>query len=528
MFKRLISVSLAVCLMLLVCVSALGAHSLSNFYPVREFGGTFADVPSGAWFHDGISSVYEFGIMDGRGDGVFDPGGRLTIAETVRLAATIHRGFHTGFTEFPGGVPWYAPYLDYANRHGIQVGFFRNFSVPVTRADFAVMMASALPDEALTPINRVVDGAIPDVFERFSYGQAVYLLYRAGVLTGSDEYGRFFPGRTLSRAEAAVIVSRMVDGDARVSFSLNVPLSAEQIYANSSPAVFLIDVLDADGEVVKGGSGFFICESGLAVTNHHVIVGASAVRITLNNGEVFEGAGLYDFDRENDAALIQVAGSGFPYLEISEDTLRTGATVFALGSPLGLQSSFSRGIVSQSSRFVDGTTFIQLDAAISTGSSGGALLDVYGRVVGVTAATMPGSQNINLAVPIEVFSALNRETYASFDSLLTPVAHISGFYPAPDFGAHFDVRVWDSQPALAGTSFSFRIEDFPGDADELIEEFINLVEQNFFVHVGYIIFRNARYSRFFNDRHNVVMSIARESIRDTDVFTINVAYAGAW
>ena len=523
MYKRIISLVLVLCLSFTLSVSVLGAMSLSNFDTVREYHSNFSDVPSTAWFYDSVRSVYERGIMDGREAGVFSPHGQITIAETIKLASTIHRIFHTGSGEFPGGSPWYMPYVDYANRNGIRVGAFRNFNAPITRADFAAIMATALPDEALTPINRITDGAIPDVLERFSFGQAIYMLYRAGVLTGFDDDGTFFPGRTLTRAEAATIVNRMIDADARVIMTRDVPLTAEQVYNMAAPAVFFVDVLDEDGERIKSGSGFFISESGLAITNHHVVVGAHSVRITLHDGEIIEAAGLYAFDRINDSALIQIPGSGFDYLEISDTPPRTGATVFALGSPLGLQASFSRGIVSQSLREVDGMTFIQLDAAISTGSSGGALLDVYGRVVGVTTATMIGAQNINLAVPIEFFTSLSTESYTSFADLLVPLVHYEGFYPAPDFGAHFRVRPWDTRRALGGRSFSYRISDLPGEAEDIIEEYILIVEQNHFEHVGDVTLSGNILMRFYNHRHDVILSFGVDVIRNVEVITVNVA-----
>jgi len=523
MKNRLISIVLVICMAFALCVPALGAMSLANFDRVRTYESGFVDVPSTAWFHEGVLNAYERGIMDGRPNGEFDPNGRITIAETLKIAATIHRVFHTGSDVFPSGSPWYMPYVDYARRNGIPIGAFRSFNAPITRGDFAVIMARALPDEALTPINRVMDGGIPDVLERFSFGPAVYRLFRAGVLTGSDDYGTFFPGRTLTRAEAATIVSRLVDADTRVRMTFDATLTAEQIYTMASPAVFFIQILDQNEEILKTGSGFFICASGLAVTNHHVAVGAHSMRVTTSDGEVFYAAGLYDFDRLKDTALIQVDGGPFPYLEISDTAVRTGATVFALGSPLGLQASFSRGIVSQASRVVEGMSFIQLDAAISTGSSGGALLNTSGMVIGVTTATMHGSQNINLAVPIAYFTELSSERYLAFSDMIIDVPFFDGFFPAPDFGAHFGVRPWETRAQLGGTSFSYRVSDLPRDLDDIIEEYILILEQNMFESMGDMTVSGATFRRFYNSLHDVILSFIVETIRTVEVITINVA-----
>ena len=521
--KSIISVILIVSLALTVCLPALGAMSLSNFEPVRAYSGEFSDVPQSAWYYSGIRSVFERGIMDGKGAGIFDPSGRLTIAEAVKIAASLHKGYHTGSMDFEQGSPWYAPYLDYSLENGIPAGAYRNMNAAATRADFALLISAAFPDEAVTPINRIRDGAIPDVYESYSYGQAVYRLYRAGVLTGSDSEGTYFPGRTLTRAEAASIITRLVDAGSRVSFSLATELTAEEIYRMASPAVFFVEVLGANGEIEKTGSGFFISSSGLAITNYHVVTGATSMRIMTDSGDAYEVSGIYDYDRANDAALIQVRGDGFPFLELADSSkLRTGATVYALGSPLRLQASFSRGIVSQSVREVEGMTFIQLDAAISTGSSGGALLDTTGRVVGVTTATMTGAQNINLAVPINFFNTLSRSRYVSLVSIYTPVKFYEGFRPAPDFGDYFGVGVFSRDSARFGNTFSYLLSDLPPDISEVTNEYIHLLEQNFFVDEGTRTSNGIVFRVYYNVSHNIVVSFGVEELHDRECFTVSV------
>ena len=524
MKKSIISIVLAVCLALLTCIPAFGAVSLSNFDRIRTYRDEFSDVLRSAWYFPGVQSVYEFGLMEGKDSGGFDPSGNLTIAEAIKIAATLHKGYFTGSIDFAPCSPWYSPYVDYALNNDIPVGAYRNYNAAATRADFAVIIAGALPDEALTPMNRIDNGAIPDVFESFSYGQSVYKLYRAGVLTGSDSVGTYFPGRTLTRAEAASIVTRALDADARVSLSLAAQLTAEQIYKNASPAVFFAEVYDRDGNPVKTGSGFFISDSGLAITNYHIVSGAASMKITTDKGEVFDVAGIYDYDRAIDAALIQINGKGFHYLELADSSrLLTGATVYALGSPLGLQASFSRGIVSQAFREVNGMRFIQLDAAISTGSSGGALLDSTGRVVGVTTATMLDSQNINLAVPINLFSVLSRDRYVPLASVLTPTAFYNGFYPAPDFGALFDVKVFSRDSERFGATFSYLVSDLPGNIEKITDEYLLLLEQNLFEEIGEITSSGVSFKLFFNLTHEVRLSFGIEELKGRECLTVVLA-----
>ena len=525
--KYILSLVLAACIALSAFAPALAERSLSNFSVIRTYRGEFSDISPDAWYFDGVVGAFERGLMSGKGDGLFDPAGRMTIAETITIAAMLHRGYHTGSMDFESGSPWYAPYRDYAILNGIPVGAYRNMSAVATRADFAVIIAGALPDEALTPINRIADGALPDVYESYSYGAAVYKLCRAGVITGSGREGHFFPGRTISRAEAATLILRAASADERVSFSPARMLSAEQIYRLASPAVFFIEVFDDEGSLLRTGSGFFISESGLAVTNYHVVIGADTARVTMDGGEVCNIAGVYDYFRAQDLALIQIEGGGFPYLEIADSSrILTGATVYALGSPLGLQASFSRGIVSQSQREVEGVQYIQIDAPISSGSSGGALLDASGRVVGVTSATMIGGQivqNLNLAVPINFLDEMSRDEYRALDAMIVEAVSYAGYHPAPDFGAFFEVRRFNTGSVRGGTAFSYRLSDLPKDVDEIIDEYTHLIEQRLFVHFGYITSGGVEFKTYSNARHGILLSIGIEEIRGVRCITIAVS-----
>ena len=182
-------------------------------------------------------------------------------------------------------------------------------------------------------------------------------------------------------------------------------LTAEQVYDKCSPAVFYIEVYDAGGYATGSGSGFFLDSEGTAVTNYHVLENNYSANITLSgDGKVYKVEGVYDYNIEQDWAVIKVEGSGFPYMEIGdESTIIGGATVYAIGSPLGLQSTISQGLISNANRQIDGTTYIQTSAAISHGSSGGALINKYGQVIGITSAGFTDGENLGLAIPVSVF-----------------------------------------------------------------------------------------------------------------------------
>lgn len=169
--------------------------------------------------------------MQGTGKGEFEPGMTITLAETVALAARIHSIYHTGAAEFAQGSPWYQVYLDYAGENGIFTA--EAATSPKTyahRDQFSAILASALPAEVLEPINTVDDGMIPDVPEGAAHYDAIYLLYRAGVLTGSDGKGTFHPDTVIDRSSVAALVTRLVRPSLRQALTLERQDGAERVY----------------------------------------------------------------------------------------------------------------------------------------------------------------------------------------------------------------------------------------------------------------------------------------------------------
>ena len=208
-----------------VSAVAYGVVGLNNFEKTLEYkNGFFADVSSTQWYYDNVSSVYEYGLMDGKGNGKFDPVGKISIAETITVAARISSiyNYRDGFYTDPNEdiEIWYEPYTVYAKDAGIITSDYPNYNAPATRAEFAKILAASIDPVDLEEINVVDDGAIPDVAMSSDYAEAVYLLYRAGILTGSDELGSFKPASTITRAEAAAIITRIVDPALRQSIEL--------------------------------------------------------------------------------------------------------------------------------------------------------------------------------------------------------------------------------------------------------------------------------------------------------------------
>lgn len=416
--KRLISLFLCIALVFTLSGAALADPGrFEHFLLYNDWSDdVFGDVRSTDWFYDSVRSAYRMGLVTGTQDGDYNPLGSVTLGEAVALAARIHSLYNRAHTEFPDSDPWYRSYVDYALENRIITVGYDDYNAPALRRDFAAIFARALPAEQLPAINTVENNAIPDVPYSASYAGAVYRLYRAGILTGSDENGSFLPETGVSRAEAAAVAGRMTMETQRKTLMLTAPekreLSGEEIFARCSSAVFYIEMLDEKGQRAANGSGFFIGSDGTAVTCWHLLAnGVSAKIVVPGSEEVYTLEGVYDYNAVNDWAVIKVGGGDgdFSFLEIGDaKTNAGGATVYAFGSPLGIQNTITQGLICNPLRVEDGTNFILFSAAISSGSSGGALINKYGEAVGITAATYVYGQNLNLAINISYIDGAAR------------------------------------------------------------------------------------------------------------------------
>jgi serine protease Do len=160
-------------------------------------------------------------------------------------------------------------------------------------------------------------------------------------------------------------------------------------------------------EVITGqGSGFFISTDGYAVTNNHVVQNAESVKVTTDDGKSYD-AKVIGTDPRTDLALIKLDGKDFPFVKLADGTPRVGDWVLAVGNPFGLGGTVTAGIVSARGRDIGAgpyDDFIQIDAPVNKGNSGGPTFDVDGQVIGVnTAIYSPsgGSVGIAFAIPAD-------------------------------------------------------------------------------------------------------------------------------
>jgi serine protease Do len=152
------------------------------------------------------------------------------------------------------------------------------------------------------------------------------------------------------------------------------------------------------------GSGFFITADGYAVTNNHVVQNADNVQVTTDDGKT-HSAKVIGTDPRTDLALIKVDGNDFPYVKLADQAPRVGDWVLAVGNPFGLGGTVTAGIVSARGRDIGAgpyDDFIQIDAPVNKGNSGGPAFDVDGDVIGVNTAIFSpsgGSVGIAFAIP---------------------------------------------------------------------------------------------------------------------------------
>ncbi len=164
----------------------------------------------------------------------------------------------------------------------------------------------------------------------------------------------------------------------------------------------------------RSGSGFFISPDGYIVTNNHVVENATDIKVMLKDGREFKGT-IVGRDEATDLAVVKVEGKDFPFVDFENSAKpRVGDWVIAVGNPFGLGGTATAGIISAYGRDIGETfvDYIQIDAPINRGNSGGPTFDIYGRVIGVNTAIFSpsgGSVGIGFAIPADVADTVAKQ-----------------------------------------------------------------------------------------------------------------------
>ena len=208
------------------------------------------------------------------------------------------------------------------------------------------------------------------------------------------------------RGRLATLYSKFTDKGAPQDVRPPRRASAIDVAKLVFPSVYWITCYDSRGAVFATGSGFQVREN-LVATNHHVVDGAHRIAVrVLGSDRSFGVRFIQHIDTKNDLVVLNVPTSNAPVLRIQPSgEVAIGTDVFAIGNPLGLEGTISQGIVS-GFRDTGSIKLIQTTAPISSGNSGGPLVDSSGAVRGVVVSSLRKGQNLNFAVPSEVLTEL--------------------------------------------------------------------------------------------------------------------------
>lgn len=184
------------------------------------------------------------------------------------------------------------------------------------------------------------------------------------------------------------------------------PPQVQELVAKAKPAVVVITFAGRDGDRQGLGSGVIIDPQGLIATNLHVIGEARPIRVQLADGRTYEVVAIEATERHHDLALLRIDAQDLPALPLGDsDSVQEGAPVVAIGNPLGLERSVVIGVIS-GKREIEGRPMLQLAMPIERGNSGGPLLDLQGRVLGLITLKSAKTENLGFAAPINQLKPL--------------------------------------------------------------------------------------------------------------------------
>ena len=213
--KKYLTVLLVVAIFAGLIPSAFSAAPSDNFEKQRDYDNRYTDVKTTDWFYGSVKLSYEYDLINGVSATSFAPKSNLSIAAILALASRLHSISANGQASFVESSPWYQVYVDYARENGFLLSGLDSYTRNARRDEVAAILVKALPGSSFAPINTVEDDAIPDVKMNAPYASEIYMLYRAGILTGGDNFGTFQPNTSIKRSEIATILARIISPELR-------------------------------------------------------------------------------------------------------------------------------------------------------------------------------------------------------------------------------------------------------------------------------------------------------------------------
>ncbi len=369
---------------------------ISTIVTLSVIAADFYDLPrDNSEKSQAVYKLADAGIVGGYENGTFRPDNELTRAELCKIVNLIF-DFSTPHTiNFADikNTDWFYGHVLIAKQAGYINGFEDNtfrgnnkLTREQTCAIISRIVKLELASSDITINDNVSSWASNDVLKVISNG-----------IMPLEENGTFRATENITRAELCMALARYVKAvNAEPSQKI---YSAEELNEQAKKYVGEITCFDKSGNAISIGTGFIYTEDGKVITNYHVIDGGYSAKIIINGIE-YEIKSVLGYDENIDLAILKIDGVNLAHATICEKDSATGNTVYAIGSSRGLTNTFSKGIITYYNRVLDNVSYIQHDASITNGNSGGPLINEYGEVIGVNTLVLTDSQNLNFAVSI--------------------------------------------------------------------------------------------------------------------------------
>jgi len=195
-------------------------------------------------------------------------------------------------------------------------------------------------------------------------------------------------------------------------------LTPEQIFEKVNDSVVLILIYDSSNKLISQGSGVVINNSGYVLTNYHLLSVRNKIKIKHTN-QLINDAEIVSIDMGKDLLVLRMSSTRLSVIKFANSKdLKIGQRIYTIGSPMGFENTISEGIISGFRKYGQDINLIQISASISPGSSGGAVVNSRGELIGISAYMVDEGQNINFAIPVNSAIGLEINSLSSDKNLV--------------------------------------------------------------------------------------------------------------